>query len=58
MTTARSVDVAPAVALADAASMALLASGASLAIATLVGTRVTTWMTGCIARMLVELLGE
>jgi predicted PurR-regulated permease PerM len=35
----------------DSASMALLASGASLAIATLVGTVVTTWMTGRIARM-------
>ena len=32
-------------------SMALLVSGASLAIATLVGTFVTTWMTGRIAKM-------
>ncbi len=32
-------------------SMALLVSGSSLAIATLVGTFVTTWMTGRIARM-------
>ncbi len=32
-------------------SMTLLVSGASLAIATLVGTIVTTWMTGRIARM-------
>ena len=35
----------------DSASMALLAGGASLAIATLVGIVVTTWMTGRIARM-------
>jgi predicted PurR-regulated permease PerM len=32
-------------------SMALLVSGASLAIATLVGTFITTWMTGRIAKM-------
>ena len=32
-------------------SMALLAAGASLAIATVVGSFVTTWMTGRIARM-------
>jgi predicted PurR-regulated permease PerM len=32
-------------------AMALLAAGASLAVATLVGTLVTTWMTGRIARM-------
>jgi predicted PurR-regulated permease PerM len=32
-------------------STALLVAGASLAIATLVGTLVTTWMTGRIARM-------
>jgi predicted PurR-regulated permease PerM len=32
-------------------AMALLVAGASLAIATLVGTLVTTWMTGRIARM-------
>jgi len=35
----------------DIPSTALLAAGASLAIATLVGTFVTTWMTGRIARM-------
>ena len=35
----------------DSASMALLAGGASLAIATLVGIVVTTWMTGRIAKM-------
>lgn len=35
----------------DSFSMALLVAGASLAIATLVGTFVTTWMTGRIARM-------
>jgi predicted PurR-regulated permease PerM len=35
----------------DSAAMALLAGGASLAIATLVGMVVTTWMTGRIARM-------
>jgi predicted PurR-regulated permease PerM len=35
----------------DSAGMALLAGGASLAIATLVGTVVTTWMTGRIAHM-------
>jgi predicted PurR-regulated permease PerM len=35
----------------DAFPEALLASGASLAIATFVGTFVTTWMTGRIARM-------
>jgi predicted PurR-regulated permease PerM len=35
----------------DSAVMALLAGGASLAIATLVGTVVTTWMTGRIAHM-------
>ncbi|MFN0317179.1 MAG: AI-2E family transporter [Burkholderiales bacterium] len=35
----------------DAISMALLTAGASLAIATVVGTFVTTWMTGRIARM-------
>ena len=35
----------------DSFSAALLASGASLAIATFVGTFVTTWMTGRIARM-------
>jgi predicted PurR-regulated permease PerM len=35
----------------DALSTALLAAGASLAIATVVGTFVTTWMTGRIARM-------
>jgi predicted PurR-regulated permease PerM len=35
----------------DSFSMALLAAGASLAIATLVGTFITTWMTGKIARM-------
>jgi predicted PurR-regulated permease PerM len=35
----------------DSAAMALLAGGASLAIATLVGTVVTTWMTGRIAHM-------
>jgi len=35
----------------DSAATALLAGGASLAIATLVGTVVTTWMTGRIARM-------
>jgi len=35
----------------DSFSMAMLVSGASLAIATLVGTFVTTWMTGRIARM-------
>jgi predicted PurR-regulated permease PerM len=35
----------------DSFSMALLVSGASLAIATVVGTFVTTWMTGRIARM-------
>jgi predicted PurR-regulated permease PerM len=35
----------------DTLSTALLVAGASLAIATLVGTFVTTWMTGRIARM-------
>jgi len=35
----------------DSFPMALLVSGVSLAIATLVGTFVTTWMTGRIARM-------
>jgi predicted PurR-regulated permease PerM len=35
----------------DSFPMALLVSGASLAIATVVGTFVTTWMTGRIARM-------
>jgi predicted PurR-regulated permease PerM len=35
----------------DSFSMALLVSGVSLAIATVVGTFVTTWMTGRIARM-------
>lgn len=35
----------------DSAAMALLAGGASLAIATIVGTVVTTWMTGRIAHM-------
>lgn len=35
----------------DTLSTALLAAGASLTIATLVGTIVTTWMTGRIARM-------
>jgi predicted PurR-regulated permease PerM len=35
----------------DSFSMALLVSGASLTIATVVGTFVTTWMTGRIARM-------
>ncbi|HLQ27205.1 MAG TPA: AI-2E family transporter [Acidiferrobacterales bacterium] len=35
----------------DAFSMALLVSGASLAIATVVGTFVTTWMTGKIAKI-------
>lgn len=35
----------------DSAAMALLAGGASLAIAALVGIVVTTWMTGRIARM-------
>jgi predicted PurR-regulated permease PerM len=35
----------------DSFSMALLVAGASLAIATVVGTFVTTWMTGRIARM-------
>ena len=35
----------------DSLSMALLVSGASLAIATVVGTFVTTWMTGKIAKM-------
>ncbi|MFA5243273.1 MAG: AI-2E family transporter [Sulfuricella sp.] len=35
----------------DSFLMALLVAGASLAIATLVGTFVTTWMTGKIARM-------
>lgn len=35
----------------DTLSMALLAAGVSLAVATLVGTFVTTWMTGRIARM-------
>lgn len=35
----------------DSFSMALLAGGTSLAIATLVGTFVATWMTGKIARM-------
>ena len=35
----------------DSFSMALLVSGASLAIATIVGTLVTTWMTGKIAKM-------
>jgi len=35
----------------ESLSTALLVAGASLAIATLVGTFVTTWMTGRIARM-------
>jgi predicted PurR-regulated permease PerM len=35
----------------DSFSMALLVSGVSLAIATVVGTFITTWMTGRIARM-------
>lgn len=35
----------------DSLSMALLVSGASLAIATVVGTFITTWMTGRIAKM-------
>ncbi len=35
----------------DSFSMALLASGVTLAIATFIGTFVTTWMTGRIARM-------
>jgi len=35
----------------DALSMALLPAGASLAVATFVGTFVTTWMTGRIAKM-------
>ena len=35
----------------DALSLALLPAGASLAVATFVGTFVTTWMTGRIARM-------
>jgi predicted PurR-regulated permease PerM len=35
----------------DSFSMALLVSGASMAIATVVGTFVTTWMTGRIVRM-------
>jgi predicted PurR-regulated permease PerM len=35
----------------DALSMALLVAGASMAIATVVGTFITTWMTGRIARM-------
>jgi predicted PurR-regulated permease PerM len=35
----------------DSFSMAMVVSGATLAIATLVGTFVTTWMTGRIARM-------
>lgn len=35
----------------DLFSMALLVSGASLAIATVVGTFVVTWMTGKIAKM-------
>ena len=35
----------------DSFMMALLVSGVSLAIATLIGTFVTTWMTGKIARM-------
>ena len=35
----------------DSFSMALLAAGTSLAIATLVGTFIATWMTGKIARM-------
>lgn len=35
----------------DSFSLAMLVSGATLAIATLVGTFVTTWMTGRIARM-------
>ena len=35
----------------DSFSMALLVAGASLAIATVIGTFVTTWMTGRIARM-------
>lgn len=35
----------------DSFSMALLVAGASMAIATLVGTFVTTWMTGKIAKM-------
>jgi len=35
----------------DSFSMALLVAGASLAIATLIGTFVTTWMTGKIAKM-------
>jgi predicted PurR-regulated permease PerM len=35
----------------DSFAMALLAGGASLAIATFVGTFVTTWLTGRIAKM-------
>jgi predicted PurR-regulated permease PerM len=35
----------------DSFAMALLVGGASLAIATLVGTFITTWMTGRIAHM-------
>jgi predicted PurR-regulated permease PerM len=35
----------------EALSMALLVAGASMAIATVVGTFITTWMTGRIARM-------
>ena len=35
----------------DSFPMALLVAGASMAIATVVGTFVTTWMTGRIARM-------
>src|SRR5207344_2648666 len=35
----------------DSFSMALLVAGSSLAIATVIGTFVTTWMTGRIARM-------
>jgi predicted PurR-regulated permease PerM len=35
----------------DSFSMALLVSGTSLAIATVVGTFVVTWMTGKIAKM-------
>jgi predicted PurR-regulated permease PerM len=35
----------------DSLSTALLVAGASVAIATFVGTFVTTWMTGRIARM-------
>jgi predicted PurR-regulated permease PerM len=35
----------------ESLAMALLVAGASLAIATVVGTFVTTWMTGRIAHM-------